>query len=570
MVDRARIMGEDGPRPVTAGDILILVQRRSALFHEIIRCCKADGLEVAGADVLKLTEELAVKDITALLAFLDTPEDSLSLAAVLRSPLCGWSEAELYGLATGRTRTHLWAELRDRAADFPQTHAMLSDLRDAADYLRPFELIDRVLSRHHGRRRLIARLGAEAADAIDALLARALAYERAEIPSLTGFLALQESQQAQVKRQAEGRGTKLRVMTVHGAKGLESPIVILPDTAEQRKLRRFEDRLVPGEDGPPLWTMPKGEAPAILEARREAAIARRVAEARRLLYVAMTRAEQWLIVAGAGDLGKAGDTWYEQVAEGLRGTGAVADERHGTGGLILQASHWPAESAARAGDGAGESAAPALPAWVAERAPADRRPAATLAPSDLGGAKALPGEAGLPEAEAMARGTRLHLLLEHLPAVAQEERAERAPALLAPHACDAGEVAEACAVLDTAELAPLFAPEALAEVPVTAALPELGGQRLHGTIDRLLVGDDAVLAVDFKTNAIVPDRPEDVPEGLLRQMGAYAAALAQVWPERRIETALLWTRTATLMPLPPAVTTAALARAAPEASAGAS
>ncbi|MEM1428927.1 MAG: double-strand break repair helicase AddA [Pseudomonadota bacterium] len=559
MVQTGQLTASDGtPRRVTAGDILILVQSRGTIFHEVIRACKSVGLDVAGADVLKLAEELAVKDITALLAFLDLPEDSLSLATVLRSPLCGWTEAELYDLAQGRAERHLWASLRARAAEFPETHGMLSDLRDASEYLRPYELIERILTNHDGRRRLVARLGHEATDGIDALLSSALAHERTEVPSLTAFLAAQQARMTQIKRQAEGRGSKLRVMTVHGAKGLEAPIVILPDTAEQRRTGQFTEKLLSDEDGTPLWSVRRDEAPDKLARLRDAAIARRRAEARRLLYVAMTRAEQWLVVAAAGALGSDPSlSWYGQVEAGLNRAGASLTE---TGGLILQSADWPAARASGPEPRAVDRADP-LPGWATVPVPPPDRPPRTLAPSELGGEKALPGEGGLSQAAAKARGTRVHLLLEHLAAAPPAARAPLAQRLFAPEACPPDELQEALRVLDAPALAHLFGPGAIAEAAITAALPELGGVRLHGSVDRLILSQECVLAVDFKTNATRPDTPETVPEGILRQMGAYRAALSQTFPDRRVETAILWTRDATLMPLPDHLLQAALARA---------
>ncbi|MFV0360025.1 double-strand break repair helicase AddA, partial [Tropicimonas sp.] len=349
MVDHGFIWSEtDGrfaPRPVTEGDVLILVQSRGPLFHEIIRAAKAAGLNVAGADVLKLGEELAVRDIRAALSFLATPEDDLSLAAILRSPLLGWSEAELYDLAANRATTDgrtefLFRALRRRQAEFPATWAMLSDLRDSADFLRPYDLIEKLLVRHDGRRRLVARLGDEASDGIDALLAQALAHERDEVPSLTGFLARMEGAEIDIKRRAEGRGTRMRVMTVHGAKGLESPIVILPDTAFRRAPHEFRGDMLTSDRGGIFWAGNRADSPEVLNNLRADAIGKRQDEAQRLLYVAMTRAEQWLIVAAAGDLGKGGDSWYEQVRNGMLAAGASAREFDGGPGLRLESAQW--------------------------------------------------------------------------------------------------------------------------------------------------------------------------------------------------------------------------------------
>jgi ATP-dependent helicase/nuclease subunit A len=538
-------------RPVHAGDFLILVQRRSELFSEIIRACKAADLPIAGADRLKVGAELAVKDIAALLSFLATPEDSLSLAEALKSPLFGWSEQMLFDLAHRRDGgQHLWAALRARSTEFADTMAVLNDLRSQTDFLRPFDLIERILTRHQGRQKLLGRLGVEAEDGINALLSQALAYERSDIPSLTGFLVWMQTDDLEIKRQMGAAGNMIRVMSVHGSKGLEAPIVILPDTAKRNAPSDAEIMLA---EGTPLWKLPKDQMPDLLFSARELAQEKQQNERLRLLYVALTRAEKWLIVATAGTLSKEGDSWYQRVETALREAGASACDLPGGEGLRLSHGDWeglefvPHEVAQRT--------RASLPAVFGQPAPAYQAPDTTLNPSDLGGAKALPGDQGLEEEDAKARGSRLHLLLEHLPAQPSTDWPILAGRLL-PGAEDCEELlAEASAVLQAPALAHIFAADALAEVAVTA---QLGDSRLFGIIDRLVVTPERVLAVDFKSNAQVPDRAETCPKGLLRQMGAYAHALKQIYPDRRIDTALLWTRSASLMPLPHDLVTDAL------------
>ncbi|MHA6347215.1 double-strand break repair helicase AddA [Roseivivax sp. CAU 1761] len=550
-------------RPLRAGDVLILVRRRAGLFREIIRACKAEGLPIAGADRLKVMAELAVRDVGALLAFLATQEDDLSLAAALRSPLFGLSERALYGLAQGRRRgMPLWEALRARRAEFPQVLEMLDDLRGQTDFLRPYDLIERILTRHEGRARLIARLGAEAEDGLDALLAQALAYEENAVPSLTGFLGWMQTDDLEIKRSPEAAGDRIRVMTVHGAKGLEAPLVILPDCAQWRNDVR--DRVLASERAG-HWKAPSGARPALQDAAEEALRTRQAQERDRLLYVAMTRAESWLVVAAAGNLGRDGQAWHDRVRDGLVRAGARERDFDwgalGAGAGLTLGDDWsglPVQAAPAAA-----APAPELPATTRlSPPPAAPRPP-LRSPSDLGGAKALPGEAGEESAAAQARGTALHALLETLPGLPEDDRPGFGARLLdglgvAPER-RAELMAEAAAVLAVPDFALLFAPEALAEVPLAGTLPGLGP--VSGVIDRLVLGPETVLAVDFKSNRTLPAVADQVPKGLLRQMGAYAALLAAIYPGRRVATALLWTAGPRLMELPHETVMAALDRA---------
>ncbi len=563
MVDGGETIPEDGETPrqfgkraVQPGDFLILVQRRSDLFAEIIRACKSAGLPIAGADRLKVGAELAVKDLASLLSFLATPEDSLALAEALKSPLFGWSEQDLFDLAYRRSTRFLWQALRDRAEAFPETMGVLSDLFSQTDFLRPYDLIERILTRHEGRRRLLARLGAEAEDGIDALLSQALAYERSDIPSLTGFLAWMRTDDLEIKRQMGSVGNMVRVMTVHGAKGLESPIVILPDTGARMPPKGGEIAML---GDVPLWRMNADQMPEVLSAARASAQQKQMSERLRLLYVALTRAEKWLIVAAAGDLTKRDDTWYHLVRDGLTKAGGVPHDFAGGAGLRLSHGEWDALDMADP-PSVIHHVEPA-PAFVSTPAPPPVPAPETRKPSDLGGAKALAGDAGLDEDVAKLRGTRVHLLLEYLSATPEQGWAKTAASLL-PDLNDSERselLLEAANILNSPDLAHVFAANTLAEVPITA---NLNGQRFHGVIDRLIVEEDRVIAIDFKSNMTVPEDPGSCPEGLLRQMGAYSAMLAQVYPDRQIEVAILWTRTATLMPLPHDIVTHAV-QAAP-------
>lgn len=549
-------------RPLTAGDILILVRSRSPLFHKIIAELKRADLPVAGVDRSQLTSPLAVKDLVALCQFLATPEDDLALASVLRSPLCGLSEADLFDLAHGRAG-FLWSALRDRAGDFADAHALLTDLRDQTDFLKPYDLLERVLIRHDGRRRLIARLGPEAEDAVDAILAQALAYEATEVPSLTGFVGWLASGDVQVKRDLSQASGQIRVMTVHGAKGLEAPVVILPDCALHSS-RGSTVKLVRPDDAPPLWAPANGDEADVVREAAAALKQKGAEEANRLLYVALTRAETWLIVAASGQLGKADDaSWYKIVKDAMDGMGAAPLAVAGIDGtgMRLQSGTW---ETGKKTEGRGSARAP-LPAYTTRDAPAAVKDKEARNPSDLGGAKALPG-VGDDTATAMLRGTITHLLLEHLPRLPEAAWVAAAPGIAALEVSDlpddalASMLEEATNVLTAPHLRHVFTETSLPEVEITGTSKTLNSEVI-GIIDRLIVTPEKVTAVDFKTNATVPATAAETPEGVLRQMGAYAELLCAIYPEREIATAILWSRTATLMELPHDLVSGALKRA---------
>jgi len=554
MIDTELLPEKDGTsRRVRAGDFLILVQRRSDLFHEIIRACKNKNLPIAGADRLKIGAELAVKDISAVLSFLALPDDDLSLAAALRSPLFGLSEKQLFDLAHDRKERCLWPALSRRRDEFPEVFEILNDLRNRSDFLSPFALIERLLTRHAGRKKLLARLGQEAEEGIDALVSQALNYEYTETPSLTGFITWLEAEDVQIKRQAESAGDRIRVMTTHGAKGLEAPIVILPDTAAPRSSLRSEVLL--DDQGLPLW---KSKAEMQDETQKSVVASHMTAqeeERHRLLYVALTRAEKWLIVCGAGDMGDANRSWYGLVQKGMELAGAeqvlVADEWI----YRLQNGDWPTDVKQPTAEI--HKAVVALPDWATTDADLPDRLPQSISPSDLPGPKFLMDEAeGLSAEEAKQRGTEIHRLLEVLPTFPQHEWAALAASLMQKSAFH-GEpdairaiVDETIAVLRAPHLAHVFSADTLAEVDISAHLPAKDALHLRGTIDRLLIGPERVVCVDFKSNSVVPSSAELVPQGLVNQMAAYHFALSKIFPGKVIEVMILWTRTATLMALP--------------------
>lgn len=542
-------------------DILVLLRKRGRLMNALVGALHEAGVPVAGVDRLNLAEPLAVADLVALVQFVAQPADDLTLAALLVSPFCNLDHDRLTSLAANRPDS-LWAAVC--ASDDPEVmaaHAWLAAVQQLAGDVSPYRFLEAVLSGPlAGRRCLMARLGEEARDAIETVLDQALACEAAGAASLQGFLAWMAAENLEVKRDPEAAISAVRLMTVHGAKGLQAPIVIMADAGSTLSAERGPLSLPLG-NGPelPLWE-PGGLAappPLLAEARANRQTRARL-EFRRLLYVALTRAEEMLCITGIAKRDQDGalppECWYQMVAGALAAAGpeAMADP------------NWP-EPVLRLAAGPPTLAQPVaitpqstlLPTdrWWDRPAPAEARPPRPLTPSSLGPD---PVAAPPPDATRQAaarRGTALHRLFEILPGLdlaevdgmGRDDLARQWCALNVPDLDGEELVATVAAVLDDPAFAAVFAPGARTEAPVAALVGEVV---IAGSIDRLLVSETDVLAVDFKTGTRVPADLAAVPPAHAAQMAAYAAALATIFPGRRVRTALLYTAGPRLIELP--------------------
>ncbi|MDQ0467307.1 double-strand break repair helicase AddA [Labrys wisconsinensis] len=560
-----------------AGDVMVLVRSRNAVFEAVIRELKHERVAVAGADRLVLTDHIAVMDLVALARFVLAPQDDLTLAALLKTPLIGLDDAVLIRLAPGRRGT-LWAALEAAAADDPAcraAHRRLAQWIDEAAFKPPTTFFADLLTRDGGRRAILARLGPEAIDALDEFLNAAANYERAETPSLQGFLAWLGAAEAQVKRDMDVARDEVRVMTVHGAKGLEARVVVLADTCgtpsgrHDPKLFFPVDPLAP--QGEPLfaWSPKMASDPPLLALERLRLRRADEGEHRRLLYVAMTRAEERLVVTGfEGKRARRDGNWYDMIEEALRAGGARAEPMPEGAGERLVWERTP-RIAVAAPSPAAAAAREADPPWLHAFAPAPAPAARVLRPSDAAAVPAAETVAARARggAAAAARGRLAHRLLQSLPEIAPEDRlaaARRFLARAAPELADGHEalVGEVLRILDDPSFAPLFAPGGRAEVPIAGRLAREDGPPLAvtGRVDRLQAGEGAVLIADFKTSRDPPADLAGVPEDAVAQLAVYRALLARLYPGRTVRAALVWTARPALMELPEALLDAALAR----------
>ncbi|HWU25951.1 MAG TPA: double-strand break repair helicase AddA [Rhizomicrobium sp.] len=551
--------------PIRPGDIMVLTPRREPFASALIRALKQRGIPVAGADRIRLTEQIAVMDLVALGRFALLPEDDLNLAALLRSPFVGFSERQLYAVCEGRIGT-LWREIAGQSGDnapCASAFAFLSDVLARADFAPPYEFYAALLSRPGMRKRFLARLGAEAIDAIDEFLSLALAFESLNTPSLESFLHWIEHGDAEVKRDMERGRDEVRVMTVHGAKGLEADIVILPDTAGRPGGSGYRPDLL-YSDGVPIFPLRAAIAPEAVQAAKAEADRRAQEEHRRLLYVALTRARDRLYICGfKGPAPLFANSWYA-LAERAAHEAGVAVARAGETVHALG----EAEFADAAFGGAGIAAGDVVPeAWMLEPAAPERERPRLIRPSDAAQAEepSVYSPQGLSSAARFRRGNLVHALLAKLPQVEPLQRHAAAEKYLTAHGVarsDAGPlIDETLAVIAHPEFAPAFAPTSRAELAIMADLPEIAeGARVSGRIDRLAISDTEVLAVDFKTNRPPPTRAQDVPVLYIAQMALYRAALAKIFPGRRIAAALVWTDGPSLMRLGDEMLDAEIAR----------
>ena len=546
-------------RALQPKDILILVSKRDELSALIVARLFAEKVPVAGIDRIRLNQPLVVQDLLAAIRFVLQPNDDLNLASLAVSPLLGWSQEDL--LARGyrgkiNGEKSLWEFLR-RQDGLGDHIKPLQQLLAMADFNTPYQFLETILSGPmQGRRKLLARLSHAAVDPLDELLATALAFERDHIPTLQGFLDWFDRGDVEIKREQVEGGNEVRLMTVHGAKGLQAPLVILANATfdpASKKSGGFNIKLGEGtglELEYPVVPVRKAERVGILA--EHAAYADKVAmeEHWRLLYVAMTRAEEHLVVAGVLGPRAKGEvpelSWFGAIERGMMALdcdwrddpdwSAVREYRIDNPDLPS------APSAFESGTGQADDP-PSKADWIFEPAPEEARPPRPLAPSHLGPDDASNPPPDMTMRDAAERGILLHSLFQRLPNIAPDRRVDVADQWLAKQKRIADQARRAdivdtvLAVMDNPSWSPLFGPESLAEAPIAAVV---GEHVISGTIDRLLITDDQIYVVDFKTGRRVPESAEEAPVAYLRQMAAYVAALEKIFPDRPIKAGLLY------------------------------
>lgn len=578
-MDKGRIL-ESRARPVEPKDIMILVPSRTKFVQDLMRALKAQNLPVSGADRMVLTDEIAVMDLMNGLEFSLQTKDDLALATLLKSPFIQMSEDQLFDLAHGRDSQSLWQWLKKKAQEDEYLHIIYQwcdSLVESAATLSPFAFLNKILfapapaDDTSGLKALTKRLGQDCLDPIEECLSLALKYEQNHTSNLQHFLRFLQNQQGQLKRETLLSDNVISIMTAHGSKGLQAPIVFLPDTTRYAKQARGNmDRLLwphKSQLDAPIWAPYKDIEPEIYTMARD-----RIGEAEdkeydRLLYVAMTRAEDELYIGGV----KKHDgytNWYHDIKSGLRALDETREETfecETPDGVSLNEGISYVLSRARDKDTDPDRAnkdtetaqtqntqtSKELPIWVSASMPKEPNPPRPLTPSKPSEAEPhIFSPLNKNDPHRFRRGNITHTLLQFLPDISHDRQPDTARLWLEKNAHDLPDhmrrsiLKETLAILDNPDYAMLFGPESHAEVPVTGLMD---GKVLSGQIDRLYIAEDAIWIIDYKTNRPSPKKPEDIPNIYIKQMRAYANALKNIYPNRVVKAYLLWTDGPNLM-----------------------
>ncbi len=549
-------------RPMQPGDIMILVRTRTAFVQHLVRELKLQNIPVSGLDRMVLGDQLAVQDLLALAQFALLPEDDLTLACVLKSPLIGMSEDALYNLAVQRNGS-LWDALKQ--SSYEDVKGYLLAVMNQGRSAPPYDFFSQILQKPcpadqvSGLRAVKKRLGHDALDPLEEFLNAALAFERDHTPALQHFLHWNTQEKVQIKREMDEGGAHVQIMTVHGAKGLQAPVVIMPDTTRLsvQSPGQAECRLLwPDKSGLslPLWSPRASDDPALFKKGVSHIGERLDEEYRRLLYVAMTRAEDRLYVAGYKTLKEPLDnSWYFFVKSGLEAHPHCEELDCGALRLVNPQTKDPDRAKPLKKSANQEKE---LPQWLFLQAPKEDEILRKVAPSRIldevqDERVASPLQKG--DTYRFRRGNLTHKLLEILPDLCESDRAKAGDAFLERYGHDlpktmrANIMREVLSILSHENFAQIFGPGSMAEVPLTGHLED--GRIVQGQIDRLLVTDRDIWIIDYKTNRPPPQCLEDVPALYIGQMKAYATVLEKLYPDRKLHCALLWTDGPQLMEL---------------------
>ncbi|MBQ7412713.1 MAG: double-strand break repair helicase AddA [Alphaproteobacteria bacterium] len=531
LIQKQELLESQG-RPIQPGDFLILVQRRNQFVSELVRYLKERNIPVAGIDRLNLSQHIAIQDLMAAAKFALLPEDDLNLACLLKSPFINLTEDELFQAAHNRQEQSLWTRIQNL---YPPKADLLKQILNQSDKIPPYEFFSFILGPMGGRRAFLARLGQEANEALDEFLNLALNFEQNNTPSLQNFIDQMANRTLEIKRDMETGQNAVRIMTVHGSKGLQGNIVFLPQT---RYIARKRESFLWLNQKLPLWIPAKEMQSPTLSELIQRVDSRSDEENKRLLYVAVTRASDRLYICGY-DGGKTvqDDNWYDLICRSVKHIKPDSDG-------IIRIKSQQNRPVTKAATEPNHPVSP-LPNWAKQPAPIETVPPTPLSPSKPETEDVI-SDSPLSEGQAAAleRGKFIHQLLQYLPNIPTDRWEIVIRRLKPPHIDLPNYIFQ---LLESNQFRDIFGPNSLAEVPIVGVWRD---KVVSGQIDRLVIRENDVWIVDFKTNRHVPTTPADVPVLYRNQLAAYRGLISQIFSGKVVRTYLLWTETLTLMEIP--------------------
>ena len=532
-------------RPLRYGDFLILVRSRNSLCEELIRECKNLNINISGIDRIHLMDQIAIQDMVSLSKFLLLPDDDLSLAEILKSPLFGLNDDDLFVLCHNR-KGSLWNSLLSNSA-YTSVAEQIKQLFNCVDYMRPFELFNYILSKMNGRKKYYERMGAEAEDGLDEFINLSLSFEKEHVPTLQNFVEWISSDDVEIKREMEqGKNDMVRLMTVHGSKGLQSPIVILPDTAKVPQCKH-EAGILWDKD---LFVYPtqSQDFNIFCDKLKEQQKNKMLEEYRRLMYVAVTRAEDRMIFCGFRNKNSSPETsWYNLFKNSF--TKIASFDKNRNVWTYQNAQLLPVKGVQK--QNSSDSTNDSLPSFMFVPAEAEKPLSKPLTPSKPDDEPAVFSPLVANNDRFLyKRGSLIHKLLQFLPDIPQEQHQQTIVKFLqtkAPEFTPAqiGKIADEIQTLFlNPEFCSVFGPNSKAEVPI---MGEVDGKIISGQIDRLVINNDKIIVVDFKTNRTPAISTKDVPSVYISQLAAYKSLLQKIYPQKEVKTFILWTNNANMM-----------------------
>lgn len=525
MIQNKEILESKG-RPIQAGDFLILLQKRGQLMGELVRALKEYNVPVAGVDRLALTDHIAIQDLMALTRFVLLPTDDLNTACLLKSPMINLTEDDIFTICHDRGKKSVWEQMQKF---YPNRSEKLKKIMNLADQVPPFEFFETVLDEFHARADFVARLGTEVNEALDAFLDICLQFENNKTPSLQSFLSFMSRQEIIIKRDMDQKNMNaVRIMTVHGSKGLQGNIVFLPDTRSSSKSFSTRENLIWTENNLPLWVPNKDQAPIQVDSILNLMQQKDIQERKRLLYVAITRASDRLYIMGYNNRNKAPkDNWYDLILSSLN----LNDLKEK---IVFKSDQKQEIISKRIKTYPNDF--DECPDWV-KKNPILEPEQTILSPSKLVVfEKDQTNDIVL--SQALEKGILIHKLLQYLPEIPPEKHRQKLQELT-PNGIEIPY--QLLDLMEKPEIADLFGKNSLAEVPI---IGELNGQKIAGQIDRLVIRPDSILIIDYKTNKKVP---KIIPNNYQAQLNAYRDLIKKIFPDRIVKSYLLWTENLTLM-----------------------